>query len=242
MAKAWDPYWIEAIKTEFIPQITYIVDVLKERLLPNIKPEDIEAESERITDDKWEQLMSTPGTGDEDPGDFADKAQIAGISHYGLMYGIRQGLINLFAVALYHAFEQQAMYFHRKNVLNIDEENNPKKIKIPVFQKRLKKFGVNIGDFASWPKIYDELRHVANVAKHAEGDSSSKLKAIRRDMFENPFLSDIPLLSGPITMPMYQPLIGDGLYVSLIDIEKYRDHLVRFWQEFADSLHEINQK
>ena len=61
-------------------------------------------------------------------------------------------------------------------------------------------------------------------------------------MFENPLLSDTPLLSGPTTMPMYQPLIGDGLYVSLNDIEKYRDHLVRFWQELADSLLGINQK
>ena len=109
----------------------------------------IEEEAEKISDEKWEQFMSMLGTGDEDPADFADKAQTAGISHYGLMYGIRQGLLNSFAAVLYHAFEQKAMYFHRKNVLKIDEENDPKKIKISVFQERLKKLGVKIEDFAS---------------------------------------------------------------------------------------------
>ena len=163
MAKVWDPFWIRAIQTEFIPQINAIVDVLKERLLPNINDGVIEEEAEKISDEKWEQFMSMLGTGDEDPADFADKAQTAGISHYGLMYGIRQGLLNSFAAVLYHAFEQQAMYFHRKNVLKIDEENDPKKIKISVFQERLKKLGVKIEDFASWPKIYDELRLFANA-------------------------------------------------------------------------------
>lgn len=156
MARQWDPFWIEAIQTQFIPQINTIVDVLKKRLLPNIRPEDIEAEAEKISDQKWEQFMSMPGTGYEDPADFADKAQTAGISHYGLMYGIRQGLLNSF--------------------------------------------------------------------------------------FENPLLSDTRLFSGLSAMPIYQPLIGDGLYVSLNDIEKYRDNLVRFWHEFADSLQGINQK
>ena len=57
-----------------------------------------------------------PGTGDEDPADFADKALCAGISHLELMHGIRQEMLNLIAVALFHAFEQQAISFHRELV------------------------------------------------------------------------------------------------------------------------------
>ena len=157
MKKQWNPFWIDAIQTEFIPQINYIVDVLKERLLPNIRPVDIEAEAEKISDEKWEQFMSLPGTGDEDPADFSDKAQTAGISHYGLMYGLRQGMLNLFAAALYHCFEQQVMWFHRKNVLNIEEENDDKLFKLNVFRCRMRTYGIILEDFASWPKIYGNV-------------------------------------------------------------------------------------
>ena len=224
MNRQWDPFWIEAIQTEFIPQINYIADVLKERLLPNINNEVIEEESEKITAEKWEEFMSQPGTGEEDPGDFVDPALNAGISHFGLMMGIRQGLLNLFAIALYHAFEQQMMLFHRKNVLNYNEENDPKLFTIPKFKRRLQHLGIKIDDLASWQKI-EELRLVANTVKHAEGGSSNKLRDIRSDLFKDPNMSDISMYSAP---PIFQPLFGDGLYLSLKDIEDYRDHLVRF--------------
>ena len=242
MAKAWDPFWIEAIQTEFIPQTNAIVDVLKVRLLANIKPEDIEAESKKISDDKWEQFMSMPETGDEDPGDIADMAESAGVSHLILMTGIRHGMLNLFAAALYHCFEQQVMWFHRKNVLDINEENNKKLFKLPEFERRMKKFGIILDDFASWSKINDELRRVANAVKHAEGGSADGLRKVRPDLFRHPLLSSSSLLSSPAAQPVFQPLIGDGLYVSIDDIEDYRGHLVWFWQEFADSLERINQQ
>ncbi|MDE2999631.1 MAG: hypothetical protein OXU79_11200 [Gemmatimonadota bacterium] len=236
MARQWDPFWIEAIQTQFIPQIKTVVEVLKERLLPNIRPEDIEAEAEKISEEKWEEFMSSPGTGKEDPGDFVNPALNAGISHFGLMMGIRQGLLNLFTVALYHTFEQQAMYFHRKNVLHIDEESDDKLFKLSEFQRRLEELDIRITKFASWPKINGELRRVANAVKHAEGGSAGRLRQIRPDLFRHPLLSSSSLLSSPTYLPVFQPLIGDGLCVSLNDIEDYRDHLVRFWHEFADLL------
>ena len=242
MAKVWDPFWIRAIRTEFVPQINAIVDVLQERLLPNIETEDIEAESERISEEKWEEYNSMSGTGDEDPADFADLAESAGVSHLNLMLDIRQGMLNLFAVALYHAFEQQIMWFHRKNVLNIDEENKQKLFKLSEFKQRMEELGVKLEDLYSWQKINDELRLVANTVKHAEGGSSQQLRQKRPGMFRRPLLSSSTLLSSPAALPVFQPLIGDGLYVSIDDIEDYRDHLVRFWQELADSLESSNQR
>lgn len=242
MARQWDPFWIEAIRTQYIPQINTIVEVLKERLLPNIRPEDIEAEAERISDEKWEQSMSMPGTGDEDPGVFADKAQTAGISHYGLMYGTRQGMLNLFAAALYHVFEQQALRFHRKNILQIEEENDDTLFKLSEFQCRLEELEIRISRFASWPKINDELRRVANAVKHPGGGSSNKLRAIRPEMFRPPLLSSSSLLSSPTALPVFQPLIGDGLDVSIYDIEDYPNHLVRFRQELCATLHALSDR
>ena len=232
MAKAWNPFWIEAIQTEFIPQINYIADVLEERLLPNIAEENIEAESKRISYEKWEEFMSTPGTGEENPGDFVDSALDAGISHYGLMTGIRQGLLNLFAVALFHAFEQQILLFHRKNVLQVEEENDDKLFKMLEFQQRLEEFDIKITEFASWPKI-DELRLLANAVKHAQGNSSHRLREVRPDLFEDPHTADISMYSAP---PIFQPLVGDGLYVALHDLGDYRNSLIRFWEDLAEQL------
>lgn len=236
MAKKWDPLWIKTIQSEFIPQINAIVDVLKERLLPNISDEIIDGESENISEEKWEQYMSKPSTGDEDPADFADMATSAGVSHLILLTGIRHGMLNLFAAALYHCFEQQVMWFHRKNVLTIKEVNNEKLFKLCVFRRRMRRYGVILDDFASWRKIHDELRLIANAVKHAEGKSAARLRQIRPGIFRHPLLISTTLLSSPAAQPVFQPLMGDGLFVSIKDIEEYRSQLVRFWQEFADSL------
>ena len=111
MRKTWDPFWTSAFQTEFVPELKAIGDTLESRLLPTIGRDDIEEESNRIKDRALERYMSMPGTGEEDPSCLADRAERAGISHYTLMSGIRQGMVNLFAAALYHAFEQQNHVF-----------------------------------------------------------------------------------------------------------------------------------
>ena len=144
-------------------------------------------------------------------------------------------MLNLFGVALYHAFEQQIMFFHRKNVLCQEEESESRKFRLSEVQKGLKEGGIDITEFLSWLKI-DELRLVANTAKHGEGDSSHKLREIRPDMFQNPHLSGFSeLMSGPAA-EIFQPLVGEGLYVSVQDVRDYRDHLVRFWSELAHAM------
>lgn len=235
MTKAWDPFWIRAFRTEFVPEINAIVDALEKRLLPNFEENEIEEESKRISEKAFERFRSMSGTGKEDLSYFADEAEKAGISHYILIKGIRQGMINLFATMLFHAFEQQAIYFHRKNVLHKNEENEQKQLKLSLFQSRLKEFGIDIKNFSSWSKI-DELRLVANTVKHAEGNSSHELREIRPDMFRNPHLSDFSQFISDPSPHIFQPLVGDGLYVSIQDIKDYRDHLVGFWQELADAM------
>ena len=234
MTRVWDPFWISQIQTGFVLELKAIVDILEKRLLPSFEENKIEEESKRIGDKVCDQFMSMPGTGEEDPSYFAEKAENAGNSHYILMNGIRQGMLNLFAATLFHAFEQQIMVFHRKNVLCQSEENDPKLFKWPVFQCRLKKYGINIKEFPSWAKI-NELRLVANTVKHAEGESSQQLRQERPEMFKNPDLSGFSQFISDPALHVFQPLVGDGLYVSLQDIKEYRYHLVRFWQELADA-------
>ena len=209
MAEGWD-------HSGFVHALNAIVNVLEERLLPDLEDEKIDTEANRIKKEEWERLMSMPSTGDEDPSYLADKAINDGNLHFIMMYEMRQGMLNLFAVALHHAFEQQLQFFFWK----LTKKNS----------SVLPRLDINTEIFSSWSKI-DELRLVANTVKHAEGDSANKLRKIRLDMFRHPLFS--PDFS-PRFDSAFQPLFGDGLYVSLRDIKDYRDHLVRFWQELGD--------
>ena len=233
MTKVWDPFWISAFQTEFVPELNAIVDALERRLLPNLEEDLIKEESDRIKAEALKRFESMPGTGEEDPSVFYGAAEEAGSAHYILMNGIRQGMLNLFATMLSHAFDQQVIYFHWKNVLPQSKENKPKQFELSVFQCRLKGYGIDIKNFSSWPKI-DELRLVANTVKHAEGRSSQQLREIRPDMFRNPQLLGFSQFMSDPAPHVFQPLVGDGLYVSIQDIKDYRDNLVRFWLELAD--------
>src|SRR5262249_45467784 len=195
----------------------------------------IEEEAEAVSQEAWEVFMSAPGTGDEDPANFAEAAEQIGVSRYLLLDGIRQGMLNLFAAALYHAFEQQVMRFHRKQVLHPREENNPNFFKMHEFRKRVRDYGIDITTFSSWPKV-DELRLVANAVKHAEGDSVQKLHSLRPDLFEHPQLKEFPALAIRGTPRVFQPLVGADLYVSLEDIHNYRNTLLEFWEELSHAI------
>jgi len=73
--------------------------------------------------------------------------------------------------------------------------------------------GIDVGRFPEWPKLV-ELRLVANVAKHAEGDSASKLEEIRPDLFVAPSIRDMPpFLHWKVPRHVYKPLSGEDLYV-----------------------------
>ena len=68
-------FWIGFFRREFVPQPHAIVDVLEKRTLPAFAG--IEQEAETVSEEAWEAFMSGPGTGYEDPGDFAEAAQQA---------------------------------------------------------------------------------------------------------------------------------------------------------------------
>lgn len=224
-------FWCSYFRREFVPQLQAIVEVLEKRTLPAFSG--IEQEAERVSAEAWDAFMSALGTGDEDPSEFAEATEQAAVSHYMLLDGIRQGMVNLFAAALYHAFEQQVMLFLRREVLDPREENNPKLFHLFEFQKRLKVRGLDVTSLASWGKV-DELRLVANTVKHAEGESAQKLHELRPDMFERPQIAGIAFASR--TPRVFQPLVGEDLYVSLDDVREYRDSVVNFWQELSDAM------
>lgn len=224
-------FWVAYFRREFVPQLRAILEVLEERMLPAFAG--IEQEAERVSQEAWDAFMSGPATGDEDPSEFAEAAQEAGVSHYLLLDGIRQGMVNLFAAAIYHAFEQQVMLFLRKEVLHPREENDPKLFSISEFRNRLKARGIDIEDLPCWHGVH-ELRLVANAVKHAEGKSARELHDIRPDLFHHPQATGIAFSGVPARV--FQPLVGEDLYVSLEDVRGYCDSVVQFWKQLGEAM------
>lgn len=226
-------YWETYLGEFFRPQLSGIIDTLEDRLLPAF--ETVSQEADDIADRKWQELMRRPVSGDEDPGDFADTARDAGGSHYMLMTGLRQGLINMFAAGLYHTLEQQALLFHRQELLTPSERDDEKLFDIRIFEKRLEGESIIVRAFPSWP-VVDELRLVSNTVKHADGTSARKLHKLRTDLFDNPVLGDMGLAFADSKPYVFQPMIGEDLYVQVKDLHRYRDACLEFWNELLNAL------
>ena len=223
-------------KPIFVREIKALVNVLKNRLLSSF--ENIDQEASDIENKKWKEFSSGVSF-DADPANLAEKAMEEGLEHYLLMTDLRQGMINLFATTLYHLFEQQiSIILNREVPYCCPNWEKPKQLSLDEIKCQFKKFfGIDVAKFKSWQKLH-ELCLVANSVKHAQGNSSDKLYKIRLDLFINPMIEnsshDPPTLNEIYNFPTgFQPLTGNGLYVSIDDIKIYRDILVSFWEELS---------
>jgi len=227
--RIWRPIFVK----EFAPQLSALVEALENRVLPAFGG--IEQEAEDHSNEVWERFMSMPGTGDEDPSEFAEAAQEAGVGRYVLLDGIRQGIVNLFAASLYHAFEQQLMLFLRREVLDPTEGDNSKLFRMEVLSERLQAHGIDVTGFESWPTI-QELRLVANTVKHAEGPSAQALHELRPDFFRKPGLPGLGEWVTRWRPRVFQPLAGEDLYVEIKDVKAYLSALLEFWDQLYGAM------
>jgi hypothetical protein len=108
----------------------------------------------------------------------------------------------LFAVAIYHAFEQNFIYFFYRwamHVLNKSTTNRPQLY--DVVNEMNEAWSINLKDFSSWDAI-DELRLIANCVKHGEGDACKRLRATRPDWFAANFEQEpLPLAAVGLKIP-----------------------------------------
>ena len=148
-------FWGNHFQRDFIPNLRLLVDVLVERLLPVF--DGIEKEADAKSEEAWNRYMRESGDPDDDPSTFAEWAHEVGQSHYNAMVRMRQTLLNSHAVTMYHAWEQQLLSFHRRELLHPGDENDNSLMNMKVIRKRLASEGVEVSDFASWGKI-DEMR------------------------------------------------------------------------------------
>lgn len=226
-------FWSRHFECIFVPHLNRLLGVLEQRLLPTFDSVDKDAKS--VEDAEYERLMSMPGDPDQDPSLVAEQAFEAGVEHYVAMSAIRQSLINSYAATLYHAWEQQLLSFHRREVLLTTEEHEHDLLKLKVLRERLLAVGIDIAKLPSWAAI-DELRLLTNAVKHAEGNSADKLKQLRPELFEHPSTRELGLPYFNSVPRVYMPLSGEDIFVTPGSLRSYCAELVQFWSEFGDVL------
>lgn len=225
-------FWSQHIRDVFVSEIDLFASCLTDKVIPAF--DNLEEESKNIIHREFEIRAASFGS-DTDLGSLAEEAEDEGIDYYVMMKNMLQGIINMFAASLYHFFEQQTFLFHRKELLSRDEEDNINLLKIDEVTVRLANNGINIKKFKSWKKI-DELRLVANTAKHADGQSSEELKKLRPKLFWRPDFIDgfdshkLPPIS------VYQPLMGQSFYITHEEFMLYVKAVKDFWYEMIEAL------
>lgn len=191
----------------------------------------VDERTDRVIENEMQRLM-------EDPDESLDEesalnvAGYAGDEYYATMLPLSQLMTNLFALGLFHLFEQQLIDFARIMGTSIDVPTRMPEL-FKLFSKCL---NTDIG--ASYPMAarLNELRLVANVVKHAEGNSAEELKALRPDLFEHPDVrkgwepkpGGIPFVR--------EPLSGQGLYVTREDYDAFTQDVEAFWHRLKVDL------
>lgn len=230
-------FWGPFLRRRFIPEIEWFERVVRERVLPVFN--NIEMEADAASEEAWQGYMEQPSDGTEDPGDFADAAMDAGLEHYTRLKNVRQALVNMSVVSLWHLVEQQILDFHKRQVLSMFEENEAKHHKWQVFVERMNGAGIAIEDLPSWSKV-NEMRVVANAIKHGEGSALNMLVKIYPDILIAPELRNEPRLFANAEPRVDRPAGGEDIYVTEEDIEQYGRASVQFWNEVASEVERVS--
>lgn len=219
---SWAAEWVEADGKE---RLHSFVHIIRDRLLAAIGDPSVEAQKK--SQEYWDAKMSEPGNEDVDPGSIADDANDVAISTYQLLFPLRQSALNLGAVGLFHLLEQTCTSLGRAWIRG---ECGSVEDFVVWVQKNL---GINIKPNDYWRNL-KELNSLANVIKHGEGGSASKLRRMNPKLFHYPGTFELADIA--TDMPIAAPLAGDEIFVTVEDFERYVDAIERFWDTLQAGL------
>ena len=180
----------------------------------------LSAEADNVQNEEYERLNSSYSGWEEDDSRISEAAYHKGVDYYLATAAIRQGVVNLMVAGLFHLFEQHAITVTRE----VCYPSRPPSTDKPFdgLKQCIRTLGIEASALPSYNKL-DELRLLANVVKHGDGGSASKLRTLRPDLFEE---SSLPL----------RPLIGDGVKLTENHFTEYKTVVESFWREVANAL------
>lgn len=187
----------------------------------------IETRADEVAEAAFNRMASRPATDDFD-GDMsreAEAAQEEGQLYYDAMCGLRQATINLMTAGLFHLLEQQLANVCYDTAFR-DYRLKEAKLDLIVTWYR-QQFDLDLQKLPQWPTI-DELRLLANAAKHAEGSGAKQIRKLRPDVFRNPLLDNMGLKWSLSNEPLRLPLAGDDLFVTEAMFAEYATTALEF--------------
>lgn len=229
----FDPFWERYLAGEIRPQISMIMRVVKEKIVPLL--EQAEKEASKVEEELWYQPCYSDSF---DAGDLAEIARDAGLERFELVTNITYGILNMFAVSLYHLFEQHLFYMHQREFADFNSEK--KSCNMPEVKTALSDLGISIEAFGTYPKI-EELRFLCNCIKHGEGWSCEKLRQIRPGFFTYPIARDREPSTFTPPVSVTNPISGDDLWVTEKDLEGYAQAVIDFFQELFRTNHQVRE-
>lgn len=209
-----------------------------ERVIPIFSS--LEEESNKIADEKYHDLGRYFNPERDDPADYAEMAWEAGLEHYESMSLMQYNMRLMWISTLYQFWEQQVRKFVFEEVTRthkfIDKNGNEVAFAgfctrgIDDIKDEFKEFGQDLEKLNSWSKI-EELRLLANVIKHGDGWSATKLKQLRPDFFDSGVMSTDLL-------DLYKTTLGERvLNIEDCEYKIYCDAIVQFWDDLPDVLY-----
>jgi hypothetical protein len=212
--KVHGPDWADYIERVVLPAVAVFGRVVKERLLPTFST--ISDETSALRTARLREYRS--GIDPDEPRVAELEAYIAAKVedevcdfHDGLV-AMRFATLALYTVGLHHLFEQHLT----EMVVAMVNPHHRGAVK-PRAAQRVIGCLVDLRKLPSWALV-DELRIVANVLKHGEGNSADQLRAIRTDLFVHPVNRGGD--SAPFRDRVRIPVVADGLYIASADFER----------------------
>ena len=145
---------------------------------------------------------------------IAEDAEAVGLAFYEGLVSAQQTMLNLLAVGLFHLVEQQLADLCRDRAFTVEPPAETNLGTVAAWY--LDHFLLDLESLGNW-KLVDELRLVANTVKHAEIGQTTRLRALRPELFHNPAYAEFDqdlAASGMGALPVRQPLAGSDLFVS----------------------------
>jgi hypothetical protein len=193
----------------------------------------LEERADKLGAEEYERLGSQPADEDWD-GDMSSLAEAAedkAIAFYETMIALRQAVLNLFAVGLFHILEQQLADLCRDGAFTVPPPQDTKISAVADWYEQ--HFLLDLRSLSTWPTI-DELRLVANATKHAEGSAARQLRAKRPELFQNPIIRDKYPRLEDVSWPITRPLAGEDFYVTIEIMNEYNQAATTFVSDIAE--------
>ena len=199
----------------------------------------LDQRADQIASEYYDLAITRPVDEDcvGDTSQFAEEAHDQALSWYQMMRSLRQTVLSLLAAGLFHLTEQQLASLGQNAAFANRQPKSTKLQHVAEWYKSV--LCLDLHTLKDWSFI-EELRLVTNTAKHAEGDSSKKLKALRPDLFCDPALDGMFEGTGFRTWlvhrPVVAPLAGENLFVTEGTLRQYAEGVESFFREIATRL------